>query len=111
MVFRCFDSWIEKKKTSQIAFDEYTKIAKPVEIKWNNESERVINATYNFMNYMVSKHLCSTVVARYQLGNVYRNGYYPYLLQPGDFGVLLLLGNPASECFVGEERFVNKATA
>lgn len=105
------DSWIEKKKTSQIAFDEYTKIAKPAEIKWNNESERVINATYNFMTYLVSKHLGSTVVTRYHLGNVFRNGYYPYLLQSGGFGVFLLLGNPASECCADEERFETNASA
>ena len=30
------------------------------------------------MTYMFSDHLGSTVVTKYQLGNVYRNGYYPF---------------------------------
>lgn len=42
-------------------------------------SERIAFMKYsNLMYYLFSDHLGSTVVTRYQLGNVYRNGYYPF---------------------------------
>ena len=63
-------------------------------------SERIAFMKYsNLMYYLFSDHLGSTVVTRYQLGNVYRNGYYPFLLQP-----------KASECFAGEDRYTSSYT-